>query len=133
MSIALLKPPGNAGKDITDVEPTALPDTDTRSTIRLGFWVLLVGFGLFLIWAAWAPLDEGVVAPSTVSIEARKNTIQHMQGGVIRKVLVNEGQMVKCDLIASGLWMTVPRAPATRPSGRTTCRSARPRAGCWPK
>ena len=95
MSIALLKPPGNAGKDITDVEPTALPDTDTRSTIRLGFWVLLVGFGLFLIWAAWAPLDEGVVAPSTVSIEARKNTIQHMQGGVIREVLVNEGQMVK--------------------------------------
>jgi protease secretion system membrane fusion protein len=131
MSIALLKPPGNAG-DITDVEPTALPDTDTRSTIRLGFWVLLVGFGLFLIWAAWAPLDEGVVAPSTVSIEARKNTIQHMQGGVIRKVLVNEGQMVKRGDVLAELDDGATRAgyEAIR---QNYLPRARPRAGCWPK
>ena len=51
--------------NITDVEPVE-PQTDTRSPARLGFWVLVVGFGLFLAWAAWAPLDEGVVAPATV-------------------------------------------------------------------
>ena len=28
--------------------------------IRLGIWILLVGFGSFLLWAAFAPLDEGV-------------------------------------------------------------------------
>ena len=32
---------------------------DTRSPIRLGIWILLVGFGGFLLWAAFAPLDEG--------------------------------------------------------------------------
>lgn len=87
------KPAAPAG-DITEVEAIAVV-SDTRSTIRLGVWILVLGFGAFLAWAAWAPLDEGVVAPSTVSIENRKKTIQHLQGGVIQKVLAHEGQMVK--------------------------------------
>jgi len=79
---------------VTDVDDVKL-NTDTRSTIRLGFWVLIVGFGVFLAWATLAPLDEGVVAPSTVSIEQRRKVIQHIQGGVVREVLVKEGQEVK--------------------------------------
>lgn len=94
MTIALPLKAGSSGSEITDID-VALPNTNTRSPIRLGFWVLVVGFGLFLLWAAFAPLDEGVVAPATVSIETRKNPIQHMAGGVIRQVNVLEGQMVK--------------------------------------
>ena len=78
-------------QDATDVVPNA----DTRGPIRMGFWVLIVGFGLFLAWAAWAPLDEGVAAPATVSVATRRHTIQHMQGGVIQKVSVKEGDEVK--------------------------------------
>lgn len=81
-------------KNATDVEAVDL-QTDTRAPARLGFWVLIVGFGLFLAWAAWAPLDEGVVAPATVSVEMRRKTIQHLQGGVIKEVRVGEGQRVK--------------------------------------
>ncbi len=81
-------------KNVTDVEAVDL-QTDTRGPARLGFWVLIVGFGLFLAWAAWAPLDEGVVAPATVSVEMRRKTIQHLQGGVIKEVPVGEGQRVK--------------------------------------
>ncbi|WP_395698906.1 HlyD family type I secretion periplasmic adaptor subunit [Aquabacterium sp.] len=80
--------------DITDVDDIKL-ETDTKPAIRLGFWVLVVGFGLFLLWAAFAPLDEGVSAPATVSIETRRKTIQHMQGGVVEKVNVKEGDQVK--------------------------------------
>lgn len=79
--------------DVTDVEAT-LP-TDTGKPIRIGFWVLVVGFGGFLLWAGLAPLDEGVSAPATVSIETRRKTIQHLNGGVVRQVLVKEGQLVK--------------------------------------
>jgi protease secretion system membrane fusion protein len=61
----------------------------------LGFWVLVVGFGGFLLWTALAPLDEGVSAQASVSIETRRKTIQHLSGGVVRQVLVNEGQWVK--------------------------------------
>lgn len=80
--------------DVTDAEVLE-PNTDTTSPIRLGFWVLVVGFGLFLAWAAWAPLDEGVAAPATVSVETRRKVIQHLQGGVIKSVAVKEGQEVK--------------------------------------
>jgi len=76
---------------VTDIEPHA----DTRPVIRLGFWVLVVGFGLFMAWAAFAPLDEGVSAPATVAVETRSKTVQHMVGGIVQEVLVREGASVK--------------------------------------
>lgn len=69
--------------------------SDTRGPIRIGFWALIVGFGLLVAWAAWAPLDEGVTASALVSVESRRKTIQHFQGGVVHKVLVKEGTEVK--------------------------------------
>ena len=68
---------------------------DTSAPIRLGFWVLVVGLGLFLVWAAWAPLDEGVPAPAAVAVEMRRTTIQHLQGGVVKAVNVKDGTEVK--------------------------------------
>lgn len=68
---------------------------DTRGPIRLGFRVLVIGFGGFLLWTALAPLDEGVSSPASVSIETRRKTIQHLNGGVVRSVAVKEGQWVR--------------------------------------
>jgi len=68
---------------------------DTRAVIRLGIWTLIVGFGAFLLWAAFAPLDEGVPVPAVVSIETKRKTIQHLSGGIVEKVVVREGQQVK--------------------------------------
>lgn len=82
--------------DVVDADEIELK-TDTRPVMRLGFWILLVGFGLFLAWAATAPLDEGVAAPATVSIETRRKTVQHLQGGVVQRVLVKESAEVRKD------------------------------------
>ena len=79
--------------NVVDLAPD-LP-TDTRSTIRLGFLALVIGFGGFLTWAAFAPLDEGVPAPASVTIDTKRKTIQHQTGGIIRHVAVKEGQRVK--------------------------------------
>ena len=78
--------------------------TDTRRPIRLGFGVLVLGFGSALLWAGLAPLDEGVPATATISIETRRNTIQHFNGGVVRQVFVKDGQHVKAgdDLLLLG-------------------------------
>ncbi|MEN9315191.1 MAG: hypothetical protein RIS35_1584 [Pseudomonadota bacterium] len=85
-------PGGNQA--VTDLASREL-NSDTRKPIRLGLWVLLVGFGGFLLWAGLAPLDEGVAAPATVSIETKRRMIQHMNGGVVKDVPVKEGQVVK--------------------------------------
>ena len=70
-------------------------EINTQKPIRLGATVLVVGFGAFLLWTAFAPLDQGVPASGTVAIETRKKTIQHSSGGVVKDVLVKEGQWVK--------------------------------------
>ena len=68
---------------------------DTRSPIRLGIWILLVGFGGFLLWAAFAPLDEGVPSQGVVSIATKRKGVQNQHGGRIEQVFVREGQMVQ--------------------------------------
>lgn len=89
--------PTNAGKPVDATETQRL--TDTAAPIRLGFWSLIVGFGVFLAWAIWAPLDEGVPAPATVAVESRRTTIQHIQGGVVRERLVKDGDVVQAGAV----------------------------------
>lgn len=74
---------------------SAALQADTRSIIRLGFWTLIVGLSAFFIWAGFAPLEEGVPISATVSIETKRKTIQHLNGGIVEKVVVQEGQQVK--------------------------------------
>ena len=68
---------------------------NTHRPIRLGIWVLLVGFGGFLLWAAFAPLDEGVPSQATVSIATKRKVVESLRGGKIEKVYIREGQMVR--------------------------------------
>jgi protease secretion system membrane fusion protein len=62
---------------------------------RVGLWALAIGFGGFLLWAAFAPLDEGVPSAGQVSIDTKRKPVQHMQGGIVKEVLVREGDRVK--------------------------------------
>ncbi len=96
MASPSLKTSKQDSTDATNVIDLA-PDlpTDTRSTIRLGVLTLVLGFGGFLAWAAFAPLDEGVPAPASVAIDTKRKAIQHMNGGVVERVAVREGQLVK--------------------------------------
>ncbi|MEI6639755.1 MAG: HlyD family efflux transporter periplasmic adaptor subunit [Chlorobium sp.] len=68
---------------------------DTRSPVRLGIWILLVGFGGFLLWASFAPLDEGVPCQGLVSIATKRKVVENLRGGRIDNVHVREGQIVK--------------------------------------
>ena len=68
---------------------------DTKSPVRLGIWILLVGFGGFLLWAAFAPLDEGVPCQGVVSISTKRKVVENQRGGSIEHVHVREGQMVR--------------------------------------
>lgn len=67
----------------------------TRRIILLGCIAVFGTLGLFLAWAAMAPLNEGVVAPGVVQTESRRKPIQHPTVAVIEQVLVKEGQAVK--------------------------------------
>lgn len=83
---SLLKPVDNTAP---------LARMDERHSARLGWWILLLGFGGFMIWALLAPLDEGATFPGSVTLVGSRKTVAHPYGGVIEKVLVAEGQQVK--------------------------------------
>jgi HlyD family type I secretion membrane fusion protein len=69
-------------------------DANYRKPARLGLLLLTLGFGGFLVWAIFAPLDEGVPMPGVVSVDSKRKHIDHLTGGIISKILVREGQQV---------------------------------------
>lgn len=74
---------------------SAGPQADYGATIRLGLWVLVLGFGGFLAWASLAQLDEGVPSPGVVSVESKRKRIDHLSGGIVENIAVHEGQKVR--------------------------------------
>ena len=53
--------------------------------------VLFVGFGG---WASVAPLASAAVAPGRIKTEGNRRTVQHLEGGIVRAILVREGERV---------------------------------------
>ncbi|RIX75828.1 HlyD family type I secretion periplasmic adaptor subunit [Acidovorax cavernicola] len=62
---------------------------------RIGAWALAAGFGGFVLWAALAPLDEGVPSQGLVSIDTKRKAVQHQIGGILKEVRVGEGDQVQ--------------------------------------
>jgi len=56
--------------------------------------VLLV-FGGFLTWAALVPLAEGTAAAGAIEVEVERQVVQHLEGGIIRSIHVEEGDLVR--------------------------------------
>jgi protease secretion system membrane fusion protein len=73
-------------------ELTAL--SDTRRLARTGLLWLLLGCGGFVLWASLVPLDQGVPSHGSVVVDTKRKPVQHLQGGIVREVLVREGQWV---------------------------------------
>jgi HlyD family type I secretion membrane fusion protein len=70
-------------------------NSNFRPFATMGLIVLAVSFGGIGIWSATAPLGQGAVAPGVVAVASSTKTIQHLEGGIVEKVLVKEGDAVK--------------------------------------
>ena len=55
----------------------------------------LIGFGGFMLWGGFAPLEEGIGANGQVVVEDNRQVVQHLEGGLVREILVREGQFVQ--------------------------------------
>ena len=75
--------------------PTDAAVADTGRPARIGLWALAIGFGGFLLWAALAPLGEGVPTQGMVAIDTKRKAVQHLTGGIVKEVLVREGDVVR--------------------------------------
>ncbi|KAB5621778.1 HlyD family type I secretion periplasmic adaptor subunit [Pseudomonas putida] len=69
--------------------------SDARFYVRLGWLLTLLGFGGFMAWASLAPLDQGVAVQGTVVVSGKRKAVQSMAAGVVSRILVSEGQVVR--------------------------------------
>ncbi|MBU0498838.1 MAG: HlyD family type I secretion periplasmic adaptor subunit [Gammaproteobacteria bacterium] len=72
-----------------------LPETDELYYRRLGLGVIFLTFGLFMGWAALAPLQSAVVAEGRVVVASQNKTVQHLDGGLVRRIAVLDGDVVR--------------------------------------
>jgi HlyD family secretion protein len=68
--------------------------------------VFVIGFGF---WSAYAPLESAAVGPGTVESESSRKTVQHLEGGIIGKILVKDGDEVTAGQVLIRLDDTKPR------------------------
>ncbi|MES2072361.1 MAG: HlyD family type I secretion periplasmic adaptor subunit [Pseudomonadota bacterium] len=77
--------------DVTEINLA----TDSTKHSRLGWIIVLLGVGGFLLWASFAPLDKGVPVSGTVAVATSRKAVQHQAGGTVDEILVKEGDIVK--------------------------------------
>lgn len=67
---------------------------DHRRYTRLALGAVLLVFGGFGTWAAFAPLDSAAVAPARIAVEGDRKPVQHLEGGIVREILVKDAESV---------------------------------------
>ncbi|HGJ5865328.1 hypothetical protein [Arsenophonus nasoniae] len=65
--------------------------SNEKRAVYLGWLLVTIGFGGFLLWSALAPLDKGVPVSGNVIVAGNHKTIQHQYGGVFEQPSVNKG------------------------------------------
>lgn len=90
--------------------------------VKTGIWLItvtgaalsaifLLGFGA---WAALAPLASAAVAPGVVAAAGQNQGVQHLEGGIVRTILVREGERIKAGQALFALDPTAPEAQRNR-------------------
>src|SRR5271165_5463436 len=70
------------------------PSSSWRSIAVAGYIVIGMTFGVGGVWAAVAKLDKAVIASGFVETETNRKTVEHLEGGIVREILVKEGDHV---------------------------------------
>ncbi|MBZ7924709.1 HlyD family type I secretion periplasmic adaptor subunit [Ensifer adhaerens] len=63
----------------------------------IGFVLIGVTFGGFGAWAVTAPLAAAIIAQGSFVATGQNKVIQHFEGGIIKEILVSEGDHVTAD------------------------------------
>lgn len=66
-----------------------------RRLIGVSVGGVTVGLALMWGWAALAPLSGAVVAEGSVRTEGERKTVQHLEGGIVKEILIRDGDRVK--------------------------------------
>lgn len=81
--------PNSDREALTDIQNFIKPIT------RMVVIAITIVIGVFGVWSGLAQLDSAAIAPGSVVLEYNRKTIQHLEGGIIARIFVEEGSIVK--------------------------------------
>ena len=67
---------------------------DARGPLKIGLYIIFAFFGILFSWLVFAKIDGSVVAQGQVVFAQNKQNVQHQSGGIIKSILVKEGDFV---------------------------------------
>ncbi|WP_051227160.1 HlyD family type I secretion periplasmic adaptor subunit [Oceanospirillum beijerinckii] len=67
---------------------------DDRRYIRSGILFLLLTLGGFSLWAGFVPLSSALISSGEVMVDSYRKSIQHYEGGIVKNILVRNGDKV---------------------------------------
>jgi len=71
------------------------PGTELTRLARAGFAVLALGVLIMVAWVVLAPLSGAIIAPAFVKVDMNRKVVQHQEGGIVKQVLVRDGERVQ--------------------------------------
>ncbi|WP_454278431.1 HlyD family type I secretion periplasmic adaptor subunit [Sphingomonas sp. Marseille-Q8236] len=74
-------------------------DDSPRSAIRVGVLVAILFFVVGLGWAAFARLDAAAAGEGQVTVSGNRRTVQHRDGGIVKAMMVRDGDHVRAGQI----------------------------------
>ena len=80
---------------LTEGEPAEGAHAELRKQTLRAIAPLAVVIALLLLWSVVAPISGAVVAPAQLKVELNRKTVQHQEGGIVREILVRNGQKVR--------------------------------------
>lgn len=78
--------------------------------VIVGFSLMIVTFGGFGLWAFQAPLAAAIIAQGSFVATGQNKIVQHLEGGIIREIMVREGDHVKAGQVLLRLDQTAAAA-----------------------
>lgn len=91
------KSPGWLDLSGKNLEPPTGMEVETGfgAPRRIGLTIAFVVFGVFGLWSVLAPIEGSAHAAGIVTVRSYKKVIQHLEGGIVKDILVQNGDMVK--------------------------------------
>lgn len=78
---------------LTDI--TRETNMSPRSIILTGVGILALFIGSFALWAWLAPLHSAVITQGEITFKGKRQSVQHLEGGIVKRILVKDGDTVK--------------------------------------
>src|SRR4051794_28742084 len=76
-------------------DPPSNLDESPRREFTVGWAIVGLFFGILLGFVAFVPLDAGAYAEGVVAVSGNRQAVQHRDGGIVTKINVSEGSLVR--------------------------------------